>query len=111
MYGPEIGDMDEGIVEGCENSGNPENELSCALVSTAPEFKGYDGAGSQSGRICEKGNIFTISNLGAEGDVLLGGACSFLWRHGEFVVLSDLLLFKRKQKVRGFGWRIEEIVV
>jgi hypothetical protein len=33
VYGPEIGDMDEGIVEGCEDSGNAENKLSCSLVS------------------------------------------------------------------------------
>jgi hypothetical protein len=34
VYGPEIGDMDEGIVEGREDSGHAENELSCSLVST-----------------------------------------------------------------------------
>jgi hypothetical protein len=28
----------------------------------------------------------TISDLGAEGDVLLGGTRSFLWRHGGFTV-------------------------
>ena len=33
VYGPEIGDMDEGIVEGCEDSGNAENELSCKSIS------------------------------------------------------------------------------
>jgi hypothetical protein len=33
VYGPEIGDMDEGIIEGCEYSGNAEYELSCGLVS------------------------------------------------------------------------------
>jgi hypothetical protein len=33
VYGPEIGDMDEGIVEGCEDSGNTENKLSYSLVS------------------------------------------------------------------------------
>lgn len=33
MYGPEIGDMDEGIVEGCKDSGNAENKLSCSLVN------------------------------------------------------------------------------
>jgi hypothetical protein len=33
VYGPEIGDMDEGIVEGCKDSGNAENKLSCSLVS------------------------------------------------------------------------------
>ena len=27
---PEIGDMDEGIVEGCENAGDTEDEFTCA---------------------------------------------------------------------------------
>lgn len=49
--------------------------------------KGGDIAGSRLGKSLEEWEIFTISDLGAEGDVLLGGACSFLWRHGEFMVL------------------------
>jgi hypothetical protein len=48
--------------------------------------------------ILGKCGIFTISDLGAKGDVLLGGACSFLWRHGEFVVLCNLLQYLRDRK-------------
>jgi hypothetical protein len=33
VYGPEICDMDEGVVEGCEDSGNAEDKLSYSLVS------------------------------------------------------------------------------
>jgi len=33
VYGPEIGDMDEGVVERCEDSGNAKDELSCSLIS------------------------------------------------------------------------------
>jgi len=40
--------------------------------------------------------MITISDLGAKGDVLLGGARSFLWRHVESVVLGDLF-----QRLRG----------
>ena len=57
--------------------------------------KGGDIAGSRLGKSLEAWEIFTISDLGAEGDVLLGGACSFLWRHGEFVVLGDLVQYFR----------------
>jgi hypothetical protein len=53
-------------------------------------------------------DLRTISDLGAEGDVLLGGACGFLWRHGEFAVLSDLLLYLGGLKVRLF---FEELIV
>jgi hypothetical protein len=35
VYEPEIGDMDECIVEGCEDSGNAKDELSCGLLSIA----------------------------------------------------------------------------
>jgi hypothetical protein len=49
-----------------------------------------------------KWDIFTISDLGAEGDVLLGGACSFLWRHNEFVVLCDLLQYLGGRKFVDF---------
>ncbi len=60
------------------------------------------------GSIRGKWSLFTISDLGAEGDVLLGGACGFLWRHGEFVVLSDLLLYLGGPEVRRF---FEELIV
>jgi hypothetical protein len=32
-YGPEIGDVDEGIVERREDTGNAEDELACATIS------------------------------------------------------------------------------
>ena len=47
---PEIGDVDEGIVEGGEDTSDAENE-------------------------------FTLADVGAEGDVLLGSTGGFLRRH------------------------------
>jgi hypothetical protein len=74
-----------------------------ALINPRSAFRarGY-GKRGRDGGIWGRGNLFTISDLGAEGDVLLGGACSFLWRHGELVMLSDLLLYLRDLKVRRF---------
>jgi len=51
VYGPKIGDMDEGIVEGCEDSRNAENELSCIPVSTVQSQKCKCGKMMQRGRI------------------------------------------------------------
>lgn len=85
--------MDEGIVERCENTGNAEYQF-CSLSATLPltymlEFEDREMAGTvaQSVRLALKENKFvltSISNLRAEGDVLLGGTDDFLWRHGGF---------------------------
>lgn len=64
----EIGDMDEGIVEGGEDAGDAENELACeepVLDSVLP-------ANRCSG-------IPTFSDLRTEGDVLLRAALDLLF--------------------------------
>lgn len=64
--------MDEGIVEGCEDTGNTEDEFTWwELVFGLFNFFAHT-------RGIEK---LTISDLRAEGDVLLGGTGDFLWRH------------------------------
>ena len=70
-YGPEIGDMDEGIVKGREDTSYTEHQLSF-LRSDLDIFMG-------------SWMFRTISDLGAEGDILLRGTSGLLWRHGDLL--------------------------
>jgi hypothetical protein len=66
--------MDEGIVEGCENTCDSEDEFSWCGVSLVWFWGGEE--------------VITISNLRAQGDVLLSGTGSFLWRHVDLWLLD-----------------------
>jgi hypothetical protein len=72
-YGPEIGDMDKGIIKGCEDTCYTEHQLAERDVS----FEYIHG----------RWMFHTISDLGTEGDVLLRGTGGFLWRHGALFIV------------------------
>lgn len=79
MNEPEIGDMDEGVVERGKDAGDAENELTCSgcqretFLPSERERERWDSSGIGQ----------TFSNLGAERDVLGGSALDLLLgRHG-----------------------------
>lgn len=82
---PEIGDVDEGVVEGGEDTGNAEDELACAKQkSVTLPFRLQN---------VEFGVAHTIADGGAQGDVLLGSTDDLLGGHfefGDFGLLSQL---------------------
>lgn len=80
---PQIGDVDEGIVEGGEDTGDTEDQLACAekpLVSSCSRLF------SRS----ESTWAHTIADGGAQGDVLLGSTGDLLGGH--FWILGDFWL-------------------
>lgn len=69
--------MDEGVVERGEDTSNAEDELTCANggVSSVPSLT------ASRYQLNLKGIARTLTGLGAQGDVLLGGADGLLGRH------------------------------
>lgn len=66
---PEIGDMDEGVVEGCEDTGDAEDEFTWTILE-----------GGLGGR--DRGIVLAFSDLRAKGDILGSTALDLLlWRH------------------------------
>lgn len=99
----EIGDVDEGVVEGGEDAGNAEDKLAwrkrgISIVKSFPRRGSCDRA-AVAQRRREK---LTIANLRSEGDVLLGSAGS-LGLGGHLVVL--VTLSKRDEVVVCEDWR------
>ena len=84
----EIGDVDEGVVEGGEDTGNAEDELAWRdmLLARGPGFCNFCVECRLSGsRVVAElagSGCLTLADLGAQGDVLLGSAdSSFLGGH------------------------------
>ena len=72
----EIGDVDEGVVEGGEDTGNAKDELACWDVVSANA--------SWCDSCVAVLAVLTLADLGTEGDVLLGSADGgFLGGHGD----------------------------
>lgn len=74
-YLPQIGDVDEGVVERREDTGNAEDELACNGLgqrSVLLRVRGLEERGAA---------ILTLTDLRSEGDVLLRGAGGLLGRH------------------------------
>jgi len=86
---PEIGDVDERIVERGEDAGDAEDEFTWRRSA-------YQSLASSP---CKKrsGRQLTFADLGAQGDVLLGGAGGLLWGHLD-VIVSCLVEFFLKVK-------------
>lgn len=76
----EIGNVDEGVVEGGEDTGNAKDELACWDVVSANGF----WCGSSARQRVAIRAILTLADLGTEGDVLLRSADGgFLGGHGD----------------------------
>lgn len=94
---PQIGDVNEGVVEGGEDASNAENELACSMRTLVrlmiAIFK-------------EQIVRRTVTGQGAEGDVLLGSGSLLGGSHcdcGDGVVVDGIW---RRRKVRG-GWELK----
>lgn len=78
---PEIGDVDEGVVEGGEDTGNAEDELTCENGGVRQFIS------SLCAERCDgwtRGDWLTLADLRSEGDVLLRRARGLsLGRHVE----------------------------
>lgn len=88
---PQVGDVNEGVVEGGEDAGNAENELACSMRTLV---RNHD-------RNVEKQLVrHTVTGQGAEGDVLLGSGSLLGGSHcdcGDGVVVDGIW---RRRKVR-----------
>ena len=71
MDEPQIGNVNEGIVEGVEYAGNAENELACSIHLVRPMIPTKIAGFVKH----------TVTGEGAEGDILLGGGGSLLGSH------------------------------
>ena len=67
-----IGDVDEGIVEGGEDTGNAKDELACDTMSVTESRAGAYPHGNRS---------LTLTGLRSQLDILLARSRCLLWSH------------------------------
>lgn len=91
----QIGDVDEGVVEGGEDTSNAEDELTCSGGYKLEKNLALAGSAIVAGSL-------TLAGLGAEGDVLLGGTGGLLGGHVDDVLSVGLLVVVDGQEGRKY---------
>lgn len=79
---PEIGDVDKGVVEGSEDTGNAEDELACAIREPCQLLKGISPPGCFKCFDCLPSRVWgprETFSAAAAGAFLLGGMLSDIW--------------------------------
>ena len=73
-YGPEIGDMDEGVVEGSEYAGDAEDEFTLGFVSCCVQMVDFEGKSLPS-LTCGPREMFSCAGRTAFLGGMVGAGC------------------------------------